>query len=89
MQFGWQERSNDQSRGKQWVSQTYGILGCGVDVFDSGKSSKSISPYVYPQGITRSHTYVDSEVKLEPVDQKGLKQFLIPSRNNKVGLAQN
>ena len=44
-----------------------------VVVLDCGKASQAIFVHVHPQGVTRGHQHIDTQIKLEPVQNKCLE----------------
>ena len=51
---------------------THSILAGGVNIFDGCESGEAVPPDVDSQGVARRHTDVDTQVKLETVNQQRL-----------------
>ena len=78
------EKLADRQRQGWYRPQTYTQPVCTahhvsigwVVVLDCGKASQAIFVHVHPQGVTRGHQHVDTQIKLEPVQNKCLETGL-------------
>lgn len=62
-----------RGKGRQRVPSAHQVVGAGVGVRGGGKTSQSFLVHKNPERVTRGHQHINPQVKLEPVDDEGLR----------------